>query len=110
MIYVYLLLTLFGAANTTTKEWEKSTYDYTPIFHTMLYQIVGILSFIVAIIALIVACTQEWWYPIGMVIPSIITNRIMLPIFNSLGIRHIINLLSLVAIPILAIILLCSIF
>lgn len=109
MIYIYLLLTLFGAANTTTKEWEKSTYNYTPIFYTMLYKIVGILSFIVVIIALIVACTQEWWYPIGMVIASIIINRIMIPIFNSLGMRHMINLLSLVAIPVLAIILLCSI-
>lgn len=109
MIYIYLLLTLFGAANTTTKEWEKSTYNYTPIFYTMLYKIVGILGFIVAIIALIVACTQEWWYPIGMIIASITINRIMLPIFNSLGMRHMINLLSLVAIPVLAIILLCSI-
>lgn len=54
--------------------------------------------------------TKQKDIAIDMVIASIIINRIMLPIFNSLGIRHMINLLSLVAIPVLATILLCSIF
>lgn len=108
--WIFLLLAMFGSANTTTKQWAKSQLDDTPIFQTMFYQFMGILSFVIFIIGLIViACIHEWWYSIVMLILSQVLNRIALAGFNILGIRHSINLLSIIAIPVLSIVVVCLI-
>ena len=103
--WMFLLLAMFGSINTTTKQWAKTKLDDTPIFYTMFYQFMGILSFVIFIIGLIViACIHEWWYSIVMLILSQFLNKISLTIFNMLGIRHRMNLLSIIAIPVLSII------
>lgn len=109
--WIVLLLSMFGSANTTTREWAKAQLDDTPIFYTMFYQFMGILSLIIFIIALIaIACINEWWYSIVILILSQVLNRIALSIFNALGIRHSVNILSIIAIPILSIMVMYSIF
>ena len=108
--WMFLLLAMFGSANTTTKQWAKAQLDDTPIFYTMFYQLMGILSFVIFIIGLIViAFIHEWWYSIVMLILSQVLNRIALTIFNILGIRHSMNLLSIIAIPVLSIVVVCII-
>lgn len=108
--WMFLLLAMFGSANTTTKQWAKAQLDDTPIFYTIFYQFMGILSFVIFIIGLIViACIHEWWYSIVMLVLSQVLSRMALTIFNVLGIRHSINLLSIIAIPVLSIVVVCLI-
>lgn len=108
--WIFLLLAMFGSANTTTKQWAKAQLDDTPIFQTMFYQFMGILSFVIFIIGLIIiACIHEWWYSIIMLVLSQVLNRMALTIFNVLGIRHSINLLSIIVIPVLSIVVACVI-
>ena len=87
--WMFLLLAMFGSANTTTKQWAKAQLDDTPIFYTIFYQFMGILSFVIFIIGLIViACIHEWWYSIVMLVLSQVLSRMALTIFNVLGIRR----------------------
>lgn len=43
--WIFLLLAMFGSANTTTKQWAKAQLDDTPIFQTMFYQFYGNIEF-----------------------------------------------------------------
>ena len=110
VFWMYLLLAIFGAANSSTRQWAQANYDTTPVFFTLFYQLFGISSLVVFIIGLaVIAYSFEWWYSIIVLIISQVINRIALSIFDALRIRHGINILSIIAIPVLIIILICLI-
>lgn len=109
--WVLILLHLFVSANINTKEWiiqEFPFNQYNYLFETPLYSTIGWIGSIVCLIAsILISCSSEWWYFIIIFLTFSITGAIILDTFKGFGVRYYINIISVVAIPILSILFFC---